>query len=215
VRTHGQVAFGEGLAEAAGQAAFAYKAADGLAGTKCLTRQAALHVLRSAANPCVAYTQTGGRESGGRESGGRESGGRESGGRESGGTSGATAAKAVYGRASAGGGMGVYAALGLHGYFDRAILALDRHCLDSETCQYHLHHDTVDENVGAGLEGVGQGVSSQSKAHTQWQAWLAQYNGTWSDFWTSAEAYLAARIPLLSDTWLHDQLPVTVEAVSS
>ena len=175
--------------------AFAYKAADGLAGTKSLTRQAALHVLRSAANPCVAYTQTGGRESGG--------------------TSGATAAKAVYGRASAGGGMGVYAALGLHGYFDRAILALDRHCLDSETCHYDLHHHTVDENVGADVEGVRQAVSSQSKAHAEWQAWVAEYNGTWTDFWTSVEAYLAARIPLLSDTWLHDQLPVTVEAVSS
>jgi len=106
--------------------------------TKCLTRQAALDVLRTAANPCVPYTPHSNAGSGGR---------------------------------------GVYVALSMQGYLQRAPLALAR-------------------------------VDLSGRLEEEWREWLAQFTGTWAQFWSACEAFLAARIPALPPTWLDDEAQV-------
>ena len=109
--------------------------------SKCLTKQAALQVLRAAVNPCVPYSEGEGCS-------------------------------------------GVYLALGVQGYLQRAVLAL--------------------KNVDVSGELV-----------KEWQDWLEHFSGPWPLFWKHAEAFLASRIPGLSEKWLLEaQVKVADENVT-
>jgi hypothetical protein len=108
---------------------------------KCLTKQAALQVLRAAVNPCSPFSEGEGCS-------------------------------------------GVYLALGVQGYLQRAVLAL--------------------KNVDASGELV-----------KEWQDWLEHFSGPWPLFWKHAEAFLACRIPGLSEKWLIEaQVKVADENVT-
>ena len=127
------LAFSEGLADATGLPRTTR--------TKCLTRQAALDLMRTSLmrtspNPCLACfpPQAGGAAS-----------------------------------------QGVYAALAMHGYLERAVLALMR-------------------------------VDSTGELASQWRDWLPQFTGSWPQFWRAAEEFLSARCPLLSETWLQEEV---------
>jgi len=126
------LAFSEGLAEAAGLPRSAR--------TKCLSRQAALDVVRTAGNPCSPLFSS-----------------------------------EVSPRAGDTGARGVYAALAMHGYLERANLALTR-------------------------------IDSAGDLSYQWQDWLSQFAGSWTQFWSAAEAFLHARVPSLAESWLQDSV---------
>ena len=126
------LAFAEGLAEASGRKPTSR--------TTCLARQAALDVVRSAANPCEAQSQD-----------------------------------TLTSKPGSSRGRGVYVALAAHGYLDRAVLALGR-------------------------------VDPSGDLVDQWHEWLQRFTGDWSQFWDAAEAFLFSNIPLLTPTWIHDQV---------
>jgi hypothetical protein len=132
------LAFNEGLAEAAGVHQSSRQSSHPIR-TKCLTRQSALDILRSAVNPSVPYSE-----------GSIQQGN---------------------------GGRGVYVALSMYGYFERALVALRR-------------------------------VDSSGDLVREWQAWLPTFTGSWSNFWSTAEAFLCSHIPSLIQTWLHDEVQV-------
>jgi len=126
------LAFSEGLAEAVGLPRSAR--------TKCLTRQAALDVVRNAGNPCSPLFSS--------------------------------EASPRFGDSGA---RGVYAAMAMHGYLERATLALTR-------------------------------IDSAGDLAYQWRDWLSQFVGSWAQFWSAAEVFLCARVPLLAENWLQDSL---------